>query len=71
MKEIKIRTQSPTTADDILQSFGILMQGGGKGLDSDYKQDKNGNYFARSMNDDTGFAEFAIKNQGYDIEIIT
>jgi len=65
MKEIKIKTENPVKADEVLQNWGILMQGGGKQEESSYKKDKDGNYFARCLSGDTGFAKFAIENQGY------
>lgn len=71
MKEITIKTNNPVLADNLLQGFGILMQGGGKNDPSSYSKDKKGNYKARCLSGNTGFAKFAIKNQGYqDIEII-
>jgi len=64
MKKITIKTANPTEADRILQNWGILMEDG-------YPKDKNGNYKARCLSGDTGFAKFAIKNQGYNfMEII-
>lgn len=66
MKDIKIKTNNPQMADEMLQNWGILMQSG-------YEQDKNGNYSARSLTGQGAidFAKFAIKNQGYNfIEIL-
>lgn len=72
MKEITIKTQNPFAADDLLQNYGIIMQGGGKGKESEYVKDKRGNYKARALNPsgDTSFAKFAMAKQGYNIEII-
>lgn len=70
MKEVKIKTENPATADELLQGYGILLEGGGKGKESTYRKDKKGNYFARSLSGDVGFARFAMQNQGYEIEII-
>jgi hypothetical protein len=69
LKEITIKTVSPIAADRLLVNFGILMEGGGKGSESVYVKDEEGNYRARSIGD-LEYAKFAIKNQGYGIEII-
>lgn len=69
MKEVKIKTINPFMADNVLQSLGVLMEGGGKGEESIYRKDKTGNYFARCLGD-VDFVKFALKNQGYFIEII-
>lgn len=70
MKEITIKTNNPLKADELLQQFGILMSGGGKNNINSYDKDKHGNYKARCLGD-LKYAQFAIKNQGYqDITII-
>ena len=71
MKEVSIKTKNPVVADNLLQQFGVLMEGGGKNDASSYAMDKNGNYKARVLSGDVGFVKFAISNQGYlDIEIV-
>ena len=70
MTEITIKTNDPIKADELLQQFGILMQGGGKNDVNSYSKDKKGNYKARCIGD-LNYAKFAIKNQGYSfVEII-
>ena len=69
-ENITIKTNNPIEADKLLQSFGVLMQGGGKNDASSYHRDEKGNYKARCLGD-LNFVKFAIKNQGYSfIEII-
>lgn len=64
-KDIKIKTDRPEVADDLLQQLGVLMKSG-------YEKDKNGNYDARILNGDVDYLKFVIQNQGYSfIEIIT
>lgn len=71
MKEITIKTSNPVYADSVLQQYGILMEGGGKNDEQSYGKNKDGSFRARCISGDTGFAKFALKNQGYqDIEII-
>ncbi len=63
-KDIKIKTDRPEVADDLLQQMGILMKAG-------YEKDKNGNYTARILSGDVNYLKFAIKNQGYSfIEVV-
>ena len=70
-RDIKIKTNNPIQADELLQQWGILMEGGGKGEESSYVKNSRGFYNARSLSGDVEFAKFAIKNQGYSfIEII-
>ncbi len=64
MKEIKIKTNNPIEADNLLQQFGVLMAGGGKNDENSYTKDKDGNYKARCFND-LKFVKFVIKNQKY------
>ena len=69
-KEITLKmNMSPFIADELLQNFGVLMEGGGKGVDSSYVKDKEGNYKARCLGD-LNFVQFAMANQGYMIELI-
>ena len=64
MREITITTKKPVMADELLQKFGVLMQGGGKGKDSQFVKDSKGNYKARCLGD-LDYVQFAIKEQGY------
>ena len=69
-EEIKIKTNNPIAADNLLQQFGVLMSGGGKNDENSYHKDKSGNYMARCLGD-LNYVKFVIKNQGYNfIEII-
>lgn len=63
-KDIKIKTDRPEVADDLLLQLGVMMKSG-------YKKDKNGNYDARILNGDVDYLKFVIENQGYSfIEVI-
>lgn len=65
MKDIAIKTNNPVAADELLQNFGIIMQGGGKNDPHSYVKDKRGNFKARCLSGDTSYAKFAIEHQGY------
>lgn len=63
-RDILLETDNPVAADNLLQQFGVLMEGGGKNDPSSYV--KEGKFYRARCLGDLGFVEFALKNQGYD-----